>query len=241
MSFNPVRAANFTRRAAPRVYDPKAGTKHSDIIRRQGVGFTVPMLGRENTATGIAVTLTANDKFVVRSEVIGKGNNLGLVVNDTQDRLLLLRAGSVFVQVHADGDSKSHRLQVGSHINIPKGLAHLIASSGTEEAELLFVEEPGYAQNCKILTQPETQGLSAVLAGNVPVVSVDPVRRTDQTVVKAQALSSAKERARRQPGRVVDAAGVAKPVGSVRAPVDSAQVIGVNPRPLGAAAFSADD
>jgi hypothetical protein len=237
MSFNPVRAASFykNRKGTRHPDNPHAGTKHSDIVRRQGLGVTIPMADRTATATGLAAVLMANDKFVVRSEVIGSGNHLGLGMNKKQDRLLIIRVGSLFVQVNNEEnpqESTFHRLQMGAHIKLPAGLVYKIAASGTEDSEVLFVEEPDYAAGFEYLERPETRGLSAesVLTGNTPFVTSE--RRTDQSVAKAQAVETATRTARRRPAKL--GAAVAAAVTNA----NSVSVQGVNPRPMGAAALS---
>jgi len=247
MSFNPVRASNFYKRnrTSACAQDPHAGTKHSDIMRRQGLGLTVPLTDRVTTATGIASTLMQTERFVVRSEVIGAGNNLGLGANPTQDRLIICRAGSLFVQLMDDGSSTYHRLQSGAHLRLLKGTTYRICATGTEDAEVLFIEDPGYAQNFVFIEVPETRGLgNSVLTAMTPDTRPpEGQRRADQSVAKAVV------RTRRRPTRTAAAATPASQAGTrtvtgatvvgrnAASNPNSANVIGVNPRPMGAGGY----
>jgi mannose-6-phosphate isomerase-like protein (cupin superfamily) len=262
MSFNPVRAANFHRnrgKGTRHPNDPHAGTKHSDIVRRQGLGVTVPFSSRIATPSGFAATLMATDKFVVRSEVIGAGNHQGLGRNAKHDRMLILRVGSLFVQVNeVDKGSDEpvatfHRLQEGSHFCIPRGTTHKIAASGTEDAEVLFIEEPHYQRGFEYYEQPEVRGLSpeSTLTAAAPDARLGPVstRRIDQTIAKTQAVQAAQSARRRRPGKRVGTpmpSGAQTVSGEVNvgrhAPeANSSNVVGVNPRPMGAAGFSPEE
>jgi len=256
MSFNPVRAANFGKRhRGNRTYDPHAGTKHSDIMRRQGLGQTIPMSDRTPTATGFAATLMANDKFVVRSEVIGAGNNLGLGSNETQDRLLMCQRGSLFVEIREDNEvSGFSRLQAGSHMSLVKGLVYRICASGTEDSEVLFIEEANYAAGFKFIQAPETKGLSpeTVLAASTPDSQIENTgRRTDQSLAKAASVRVAAARVGKQlrgpssPAYVAAASKQAQAnagkrtvtgathIGRSPAASSASAVIGVNPQPMG--------
>jgi len=247
MSFNPVRAASFGRnrgRGVRHANDPHAGTKHSDIMRRAGLGVTVPLSSREVTSSGFAAILMKSPTFTVRSELVAAGNNLGLGVHKTKNRMVLVRSGSLFVQTNDEVTQEAvlHRLQTGGHINLSAGTVHRIASSGTEDAELLIVEDTGYEQGFEYLEAPEVQGMSphAVLAGGTPDAAVTTTRRADQTIAKTQAVQNAVQRRRRAP-RLGAGPTPAASDGAVgqRAPTtsplnpNSTNVQGVSPRPMG--------
>jgi len=256
MSYNPVRANNFYKRnRGNRVLNPHAGTKHSDIMRRQGLGITVPMADRTQTATGVASTLMETSGFVVRAEVIAAGNNCGLGVHKTKDRMLLCRTGSLFVRVAVDegtqGSNEYHRLQAGAHVRLPRGTVYSIASSGTEDAEVLFVEDPDYMTGFIYLENPETVGMSdqSTLSAAAPDMILQP-RRTDQSIAKAQALQQAKEtavRMRRRPARASVTPGTQMASGATAVGknatvnANSGNVTGVNPMPAGPGAYQDND
>lgn len=251
MSFNPVRAASFYRNRGKGVRQPNnphAGIKHSDIMKRQGVGITVPMTGREVTPHGFSAVIMESDAFTVRSEVIASGNNLGCCFNPKQDRMILVQRGSLFIQLTDDTtqESTTHRLQQGANVKIPKGLVHMIAASGTEDSEVLFVEEPNYSAGLQWLKAPELRGIAAdtVFAGVTPdAATAITHRRTDQTLAKTQAASMAVKKTRRRPVKQISPTPALPGVGGERAPnapLIAAQVQGVNPRPMGAGALGDD-
>lgn len=257
MSYNPVRAASFYKNRGKGVrhpQNPHAGIKHSDIMRRQGLGVTVPMASRTMTPHGLAATLMESEAFVVRSEVIAAGNSLGRGLNSKQDRLMIVRVGSLFVETTDEVSQQAimHRLQTGAHVKLTKGLIHKIATSGTEDAEVLFVEEPGYQEGFEYIERPELKGMhaEAVLAGHTPDAATQiTARRHDQTVAKSQATQAAVKRGRRRVARTAagptpassgQAAGSAIGRNASTNP-NSGNVEGVNPQPMGAGAYGGEE
>src|SRR5690606_14244261 len=100
MSYNPARAKNFYKNAnRRRKQDPHAGTKHSDIMRRQGFGSALPAGNRVATPRGMAATLFDGPNWTARIETIAAGNNLGYGVNHEADRLYSVLSGVLYVIV----------------------------------------------------------------------------------------------------------------------------------------------
>lgn len=231
--------------------DPHAGTKHSEIMKRRGVGVTVPMEDREPTPHGFTAGVFSGD-FVVRHEVIGAGNNLGFGVNKKGDRVIRVSSGQLFVFV-SDKENKGNKtilkIIAGRYFRAPKGLKYGLAASGTEDVELMVIESPNYADGWKLLEEGETREVSNVLAGVHPeeatsvessqLIDVDLVetrtkRRRRTSKAKEQALSQARKN--KKVSKVIPQAanGAGQRVGrNASTNANSATVVGVNPRPSG--------
>ena len=242
MSYNPVRAANFRKTGRKRrPLDPHAGVKHSDIMKRQGLGTTVPMAARTPTPHGFAAEIFACSDFTLRSEVIGAGNSTGYGVNPDGDRVYHVVRGVLFVFVEGkevNGEPQRDILQVqaGAFFKAERDMKHGVAASGTNDVEVLVVESADFAKTWEVLEAGETRDISGVLAGGTPQEPspVGTARRTDQSQAKAQAANMAVQATRRRPrGPAQAAAGPGQPArGGALNNANSATVEGVNPRPV---------
>lgn len=239
MTFNPVRAENFNKRNRPRhELNPHAGIKHSDIMKRQGVGVTIPLDSRVNTPNGISALLFSGEDFVVRSELVASGNASDFGMNECDDRVYVIRNGVLFVRVgQEDGSSKMMQFQSGDVFRAPKGTKYSVAASGTHDVELLVIETANYDAGWQTIETGVAAGLGAnvVLSGESPSVDVPRIeRRRDQTLAKAQAeeIAAPRRRKLRMSASTELSAG-----GNVRATrgsdPNSGTVLGVNPRPMG--------
>jgi mannose-6-phosphate isomerase-like protein (cupin superfamily) len=252
MSHNPVRAANFYKNnnKRRRTVDAHAGTKHSDIMRRQGVGTSIPGTARYGTGHGFAADVFKGPDFTIRAEILAAGNAIGYGVNVEGDRVYQVMRGQLFITV-ADGTAKKIvTVQAGGSYVLPRGLAYSVATS-TEDVELLIIESTGYRQTWT----EESHGIARAFEGS-PSVSAGPqapteTRRRDQSKAKAQAAASAQalNKRRRRPPKAV----AAPPTGARRGAItqtgaqkigrnaaanpNSAAVVGVSPMPTGAGGY----
>jgi len=235
--YNPVRfnqpyRNNNKRRA--RQLDPKAGIKHSDIMRRQGLGQTIPLMGRISTPYGVSAEIFAGEDFTVRSEFINSGNNLGYGVNKKAERVYQVAKGVLYVTYDNNGARNIIQIQEGGTFRAPKGLAHSVSSSNSD-VELIVIESSGYMKDWKVLMDEEvvTSTVPSLLA-TTPDVPATP-RRKDQSKAKAAAEQQARKRARSTSPNVAASGKIG--VNKIRSS-NSANVVGVNPRPGGPGAYS---
>lgn len=245
MSYNPVRAANFyrnTSKARRRNPPPGSGTKHSDILKRQGVGQTVPLNNRTETLHGVGAPIFEGGKFVVRSEVMFAGNATDYGVNEKNDRVYQVNSGVLFATVkvgekNEGGEPQAIRdvieVQAGGTFRAPKGLEYSVATS-TGPVELLIIEDKNYDKNWKRLSPGvSSTETSPVLAGATPDRPVQH-RRRDQSKAKAQAETAARSRgARPQTGGKIGR--------NTSIDANAANVRGTNPMPAGPGAYSDND
>ena len=221
MVYNPARANRNQK--AKRAPNPHAGVKHSDIVRRNGVGLNAPMsVSKENTKHGMSAPIFEAPGFSVRYETVFAGNNTGIGVSEEGDRTIRVLRGSLFVFFEDEnGVSIQYQIRADQHLNAPRGVRHGYATSGTEDVEILVVESADYKWT---LTGESvvTSAPDAVIAS--PAASIPP-RRTESPA-KEQALELQRQRRRPAKNKVVSPQNA-----------NSANAAGVNLRPMGPAAL----
>lgn len=242
MSYNPTRAANFYRNTSKRRMrtPPKgSGVKHSDIMRRQGIGQEVPLQGRVTTSTGISAPIFEGGKFTVRTEVINAGNQHPYGVNENSDRVYRVLSGVLYVTVctgmqnDPEKGVQEHKevrqVQAGSTFQAAKGLRYSVSSSNAE-VELLIIEDKNYDKGWKTLEEGVVRAAENTLSGTTPD-SPRPTRRRDQSKAKAAAQAQARK-------RVPQPTTSGKVGRNKSGDANSAAVPGVNPMPAGPGAYS---
>jgi len=249
MSFNPVRAKNFYKSHRKRhPVNPHSGTKHSDIVRKNGLGVTVPAENRRETIHGFASELFGNDNFVVRSELLRAGNSTGFGVHHKSDRLYVVTRGMLYVTIEGQPAKKGESaprnilpIQQGGCFRAVKGLRYGVASSGTSDVEIMVIEDAGYTQGLEAIDAPE----SREYVEQPTIASPQPIpesrrRPTNQKAKQVQNATAGKRNRRRgrpvgkqQPGTTQTASGSVNAGRSKADNANSANVIGVNPRPMG--------
>lgn len=222
--YNPARAEGklHTRR---RVYDPHAGLKHSDIVRKAGVGTSAPELAkREKTNHGYSANVFSGFKFVVRHEVVYAGNSIGFGVNNKGDRVFFVRLGVLFATVELpDGSRTVFPVTQGTCFRAPKGTKYGYATSGTSDLEMDVIETPNYSDSWEVIGEATTRmTVEPVLAA--PDVTL-PTRRKLASKAKDQAISMAVEQ---QQLRRRQTKGIAKSFNP-----NSGTQVGVNLKPMG--------
>lgn len=228
MSYNPNRAANFNTPNQRKQYVPKPGEgiHHSDIMRRAGSGLTIASGAlRTPTRFGYQSQVFECKDFTVRFEVLFPGNSTAFGTNKLGDRHIRVCRGSVYITSEVDASERVVKhLPVGAEFSAPRGTKYALATSGSEEAELLIVESVGYEKNWKELEEAVVKG-----NGGVPeVVTETPAvpRNRDSSKEKEYAVAQAIERNKRIP-----TAPEKRPVN------DASASVGVNLRPSGPGSF----
>lgn len=236
MSYNPARASGKSNKKQRR-FDPHAGTKHSDILRRKGVGFDATSAQRENTRHGFTSPVCSFEGFVQRYVCLFAGNNTGVGVNSEGDRSIRVMTGVLYVtsiskikETDEEGEvtirdvGEIKEYAPGYTVSLKRGTRYSLASSGTTNVEMLITETPGYQDTWK-----EIEG--AVVAPQEDIILVAP--RTSQTR-RPRGESKAKLAALKMSGKKVDLQANAETRRRTSGEnVNSSAVVGVNPRPSG--------
>ncbi len=259
MSHNPVRAANFRKTGRkPIVRDPHAGIKHSEIMRRQGFGTTLPTQ-RAATPTGFTSEVFEGDGFTVRQDLLAAGNSSGVGVAAEHDRVFHVLRGVLYIVLESDNGAQEFvQVQEGGNFVAKAGTRHGYATSGTAEVSLLIIEDAGFAEGWQVLSAPvqatHQHPLEAAHApqpqpyviGSGQQQPAPSSRRRDQSKAKNQAAMQAHSKRRRQPKKVSSMGqGQAMPqqaggqtvTGATRighnspTNANSSNVDGVNPKP----------
>lgn len=150
-----MRQQNRKRRHQPTKND---GLKHSEIVRQKGLGGAVTRSSAKvKTKHGYATVSCQNTKFVVKHELMLAGNSTGLGSNDKGDKYIKILSGSLYVQRNG---SQFTRCLTGTEIYLPRGETYCVATTGTEDADLLIVETANYDKTWKQIENATTRGAS---------------------------------------------------------------------------------
>lgn len=226
MPYNPRRLEGNPRRV--RRQDPHAGRKHSDVVGRGGPRATslVDMSRKENTADGWVIPIFSGPDFDVFYRYICAKNNSGQLKHETKDQVVRVLAGRLYVMVN--GGSAQELVSTQS-IALGRGVAYEVATSGTEDAELIVCQGHDYSKDVEHITMPGS--VTAIQKAASPVFAPQIVRRSEsQAYHQAEIIGAAKESARK----------TARTPYHGRAPLAGQQVVGLNPRPIGAGGFGED-
>lgn len=224
--YNPTRNTK-SKKARLRRQNPHAGTKHSDIVKRNGVGGNAPVSQvLVHSLHGRESSIFSCDNFEVRYELFLAGNSSGYGVNEKGDRTIRVLRGTLFVTFEAmNGEKITKRIAPGAHLHAPAGMKHMFATSGTEDAELLFIETPDYRDDWQQLEDPVINKV------NQPVLSSPeaaiPARRKSTKAYEQAANAAARKGRRRGKGPKV-----VSPQTALAATGAQAAVTGLNPQPM---------
>jgi hypothetical protein len=229
MSYNPHLSANFYKTTQPRhAPDFRAGTTHGEIMKRHGIGSTLPNQNRVNTATGIAVELFSGP-FVVRSELMSAGNSSGKIVNSKKDRVILVQKGTLCVLVNKEEIPR--QIKAGNVFVAKKKEEYEIATLGNTDVELVFIEEPDYASNVKVLSEGNVRAMdTSSLMSGLEETTPPRVRTSDQSKSLEASLEIAKVRNSKKEN-------THKTINILVDSPNSDAVLGISPKPLGPGAF----
>lgn len=237
MSYNPIRAAGKNNHSrTQRTPNPHSGTKHSDIIRRRGVGKFATDSAKEDNKHGFSSNVFSCESFVQRYVCLYAGNNTGMGVNKKGCRTIRVMAGTLYVtfvnkvkttsdagEVDVSDVADIVACKEGQVTNLPKGTRYSLAASGTANVELLITETANYQDTWKELGDASVNTPKSVTM--VPPSSSRRPRGESKALQQAQRLSNKKGNAQ-----------VHAQLETVRRTndnINSSTHIGVNPRPSG--------
>jgi len=234
MSYNPNRNDNKGRKT--RRLDPHAGTKHSDIMNRRGIGSSAPAnVAKVDTLHGYRNEIFSNSEFSQYFECMYAGNSTGFGINKKRDKTARVMRGSVYLilgtikEDNSIENTNTSLINEGGYILLPKGTGYSLATSGTSHVELLVTEATDYSKDFVSVEK------SIVAKGdNVLLVSSNstvPRRERDSSRAQDQAAKSREERKRGRPRKG----------GNAQPNANSSSSVGVNPMPMGAAALAETD
>lgn len=244
MSYNPIRAKGTNFAKKKKVVYKNHGSRHSDIVRKRGVGVAHPLGSTERTFSGFKSESFRCDNFVQYYERLDAGNNKGFGINRQGDRVIFLVSGSLFVTKGSVdekgncGDKDTVRVAQGGYIKLPRGTGYEIATSGTMDVEMIVTETPDYDKTWEPLGDITIREVTdkAVMT---PKTETPVTKRRDPSESRAmraaQKIEKQKRKKRARQGKVNQSSpsGEGKP--SVKAEsssgnINSSTTIGVNPK-----------
>ncbi len=248
MSYNPNRHGpnrqpkQRRRRLAP----PRgSGVTHSTIIARQGIqAVTIDdVRNRVNTLRGFKVQQFKGEDFEVIYEFICARNSTGQIVNEEQDRSVRVLAGRLFVTV----ESEVVELRPGQSLSVARGQIYELATSGTDDAEVLLAQGPDYEDGVEVISESNAHNSQAVTVFAVEAPQRPPRSNSEKAMQHAnQLLQQRRMREnRRRPNQQAQQQGQVPqaPIGqkqtapSKRPPLAGQAVTGINPQPIGAGGY----
>jgi len=225
MSFNPKRLqGNVVRR--DRTQYPHAGHKHSEIMGRSGPRASLAdMSKKEVTPDGWMIPIFNGSDFDVLYRYICARNNTGQVMHETKDCVVRVLAGRLYVVLSGE----TQELIANQSIALVCGVPYGLATSGTEDVELIVCWGHDYLKEIKQVSTPEATN---VIPKAAAPIAVPHISRRSESMAQQQAvqLGAAKEEKRK----------ASRTPFQGRAPLAGQQVVGLNPRPVGAAGFSGE-
>lgn len=247
MSYNPNRQKNALAKRQ-RKLDPRAGLRYSEVVSRFGPGAATidDARSKVDTDRGWRVEIHKGDEFEMIYEFICSRNATGKIRNEDQDRAIRVLGGMVFLTI----GSEVFELRAGSSYSFPKGVEYQLATSGDFDAEVIFCQGVDYEENIEQLTPPD---LNAVTKTRLPTEPLPGPPRVDNGKAQEQAERIKARRAAREVRKKLalqnsgGAEEAASPEAQVkktppprrgRAPLAAQQVVGVNPRPIGAGGYN---
>ncbi len=246
MSYNPTRmkpgqiAAKRQRRL-----DPRAGTRLSDIVSRQGPRSTAPgnLNGRKETDRGWMIEYFKNDNFEASFQYWAANNTTGAIWHTSKDRVVKVLYGRFCVTIY-DEKTKSVESQdvLGEgHVFIAKkGICYELATYGDSDTELLFIQDRDYESGLEQITEAflnnQTKSVLTTPERNAPPARLD----NSKAMQQAQMMQYQRQMRQRQLGKStrVDnpnmGAVLARTKGQQTSELLPGQTVtGVNPQPMG--------
>lgn len=228
MPFNPARhgpGAALPHRKS-RLVDPHSGRRHSDIVNKNGqsVVHSSDLANRKVTASGWRIDYFNGD-FDVYYELMCARNASGLLRHETKDRCIRVLSGQLFVTVAGQITS----VLTNQVCVLTKGTEYELATSGDSDVELLVTQDSKYDE--------DVDRVSEASVGN----STPRIRPTAQPIQSRSSSGKAQQAAEAlQDARTQRIQARQRPVPR-RPDLAGQQVIGVNPRPVGAGGFGGDE
>lgn len=227
-------------RKRPKHFDPRAGMRHTTVVGQRGpVGISpVDVQNKVATSSGWRISYFEGESFEVYYELLCARNSIGRVKHPSKDRCVRIISGKLFINSNGKIDSAIAN-QVCS---FPKNVEYEFASSGDSDVELLVIQEAGYAKDLEQITPSEAVNSHAAspFIERQPSSPRIPSERAEAEAVRLREARMTKNREKRQrspvPKRVNETTPVAiTPTNQPLLP--GQQLVGVNPRPIGAGGF----
>lgn len=217
--YNPTRNNKSTPR--PRSQPPLgSGITRAQIMQKHASPSSIPSGDRTPTPHGYSVKLLATEQFVTRYEVMFQSQSTGFGVNEEADATAFVVRGILYAFVENEGQREMVKLPQGNFIHLRKGSKFGLATGSDEGVELYFTETPDFAKTYKSLEAPVIGQFQApsFVENDVP----KSIRmRDEKSYVHAQTQADNRGRRRQTEGKA--------PARNA----NSANVIGVSPRPSG--------
>lgn len=246
MSYNPTRMnpnQNLARRK--RRLDPRAGSRRSEIISRQGPQGTSSenLHKRKETDRGWVIDYFKNDNFEVSYQYWASNNTTGKIKHPTKDRIIKVLYGKFSVS-EFDEERKipltQETIGQGSVFVAEKGMCYELASFGDSDVELLIIQDHNYDDDLEQITESFSSNQTKTTL-TVTETSVRQ-RRTESSkaMQQAQMMQYQKQLRQRQLGKSTkidnpNADAVLARSGRQRTDqlLPGQTVLGVNPQPMG--------
>jgi mannose-6-phosphate isomerase-like protein (cupin superfamily) len=248
MGYNPNRHGpnRQSKQRRVRLAPPRgSGVAHSTIIARKGIqAVTIDdVRNKVNTPRGFKVQQFKGADFEVVYEFICARNSTGQVKNSDQDRSIRVLGGRLFATV----DGEIAELRPGQSLSIARGQTYELATSGTDDAEVLFSQGSDYEKNVEVISEAGAANAQAVTIFAAEAPQRPPRSNSAKAMEHAQQLLQQRHirEARRRPNQQQQQQGQVPqaPVGqkqtppSKRPPLPGQAVTGVNPQPVGAGGY----
>lgn len=250
MSYNPgVHAVgpHPSRKQQRRYVDPRVvGTRHSELVGVHGpVGVSqVDLRNKVSTSSGWRVPYFSGEDFEVFYELICTRNATGKLCHKTLDRCVRVLSGQLFITHEGEVTT----VLMNQVCTFTRGSEYELASPGDSDVELLIIQGKDYDTDLIHITEPGAinDRAAAPFHESSTTLSRVTTEKAEQAATRLLEERAAKERNRNKRSPVPKRANeVAMPGSSPqaqsmpggRAPLAGQQVVGVNPRPLGAHGF----
>jgi mannose-6-phosphate isomerase-like protein (cupin superfamily) len=182
----------------------------------------VDLSNKEITPDGWRIPIFSGSDFDVSYRYLCARNSSGQVKHETKDRVVRVLAGRLFVMV----DGETQELNANQSIALERGVVHEIATSGTEDAELILCQSHDYEKDLQQIVS--SSAVTSAKMSPVPTAAPQISRRSESKALEQAAQLGAVREVNRKAARTPFQG---------RAPLAGQQVSGLNPRPAGPGGF----
>jgi hypothetical protein len=244
MPYNPHRSKQLVRQRQ-RTEAIGAGIKHSEILKRRKIGKTAPVANQLNTPHGFRKEVFECKTFSQVFECLYAGNNTGFGVNFSGDKTIKVERGTVYVSTatvdkntHEQTNKNIQKIGEGAFINLPRGTAYSLATTGNIDVELLITETAGYSKKWIML---DASNIVQHIDEEATVIQPESTKthRAGRESTKAKEYAETLAAKRNRKARAVNPSQ-APQNGQTVTPSLSAAVAGVNPPLINMAALTDD-
>jgi mannose-6-phosphate isomerase-like protein (cupin superfamily) len=243
MSYNPRvhTAGGPVSRKPRRIFDPRAGIKHSTLVNKRGpVGASAAdAMNRVATPSGWRILYFEGDTFEVYYELLCARNASGILRHPTKDRVVRVLAGQLFITSNGNIES----VLLNQVCSLPSNTEYELASSGDSDVELFIIQGRDYETDVERLTAASaTNGRSSFIPSKIaPEVARVSADKAELEAARIRDERMVQERRKHQrspvPKKLNEALPGSATPPSQQPPLPGQQVVGVNLRPMGARGF----